>query len=697
MNGSEATDRSGSDISDGRGRPGPYVGPRPFRWADADRFFGRRLEARDVLSLWLADRVTVLHGPAAAGKTSLLQAGVLPLLSRQGGADVLPVGNLVHQAARPTAEQSEHNGYTLALLGGWAQLSEPVEPGTSIAEFLLARSPRISPAGEPYSILGAIDQFEGLFTAFPARHDERQAFMNELRTALEQVSALKLLLVVTDDQLATLSAYERQFAPYPFHYIRLEALKPENAIDAIRGPIANARVTFAPDVAEELVDRLRTVIYQDLAGESATIKNKLVEPLLLQIVCSELWSELPSDVGLVTLDDLRSFGDVNQALMHFYDAVIGEVELETGYSQERLRNWIESTFITEHGTRGSTSRGSMETAGLPNAVVDALEQRLVLTIEYRAQSIWYQLSQDRMIIPVREANRVWRSQHDIDAISEPAPATPMALRTAAEVARAEGNFGTAYRFVQRAVDAYRDSSDYRHLAYALVLKGDIALSEGDLTSAEESFQEALSTFSAVDDSNLTARILSALANVHFSAGDYGTAAELQRQAIDMRPTDVQALIGLGYALWYSGSPADAEITFAQALTWNAESAAALGGRGQVRAELREYAEALVDLDAALDLGLSPNEQVDAHSARALALAGLGRDEDARAALADARILAPDRARTLRRMAKIAALRDDRELALSEANRALAATPPLPPWDERDARRLVDNLRSASGS
>ena len=695
MNDLGAAGRSGSDNPEASGRPGPYIGPRSFRWADADRFFGRRLEARDVLSLWLADKVTVLHGPAAAGKTSLLQAGILPLLSRQGGADVLPVGSLVHQAARPTAAQSEHNGYTLAVLGGWAQLSEPVEPGTSIAEFLLARSPRISPAGEPYSILGVIDQFEGLFTAFPARHDERQAFIDELRIALDQVPALKLLLIVTDDQLAVLSSYERQLVPYPFNYIRLDALRPENAIDAIRGPIANTRMTFAPGVAEELVDRLRTVLYQDLAGESATIKNELVEPLLLQIVCSALWSSLPSDVQLVTIDDLQSFGDISQALSHFYDTIIDEVELETGYSQERLRDWIESTFITEHGTRGSASRGSVETAGLPNAVVDALEQRLVLTIAYRAQSIWYQLSQDRMIIPVREANRAWRSQHGIDAISEPTPATPTALRTAAEVARAEGNFGSAHRFVQRVVDAYRNSSDYRHLAYALVLKGDIALSEGDLASAEESFQEALSTFSAIDDSNLTARILSALANVYFAVGDFGTAAELHRQAIGMRPTDVQALIGLGYALWYGGSPADAEITFAQALTWNAESAAALGGRGQVRAELREYADALVDLDAALGLGLAPSEQVDAHSARALALAGLGRDEDARAALADARILAPDRPRTLRRMARIAALRDDRELALSEAERALAATPPLPPWDERDARRLVNNLRAAS--
>lgn len=694
MNGPGTPDRSGGDITDGRGRLGPYVGPRPFRWADADRFFGRRLEARDVLSLWLGDRVTVLHGPVGAGKTSLLRAGVLPLLSGQAGVDVLPVGSLVRQAARPTAAEPPHNSYATALLGSWAQLGEPVMQGTSVAEFLLSRPRRLSPTGESGSVLAAIDQFEELFNAFPARHGERQAFIDELKAALDQVPPLKILLVISDDQLATLNSYERQFLPYRFSYLHLDAMKPDNALEAILGPVTNADVAFAPGAAEELVDRLRTVKYQDLAGESATIRNELVEPLLLQIVCAQLWSSLPDGVELVTLDHLQSIGNVNQALARFYDTAIGEVETETGYPQDKLRDWIESTFITEHGTRGTASKGSVETAGLPNAVVDAFEERLVLTIEYRAQSVWYQLSQDRMIIPIREANRAWRAEHGLGVISEPAPATPAALRAAAEIARAEGNYTSAHRFVRQVVEAYRNSSDYRRLAYALVLKGDISLSEGDLRSAEESFQEALSTFSAFDDSNLTARILSALANVHFSAGDYGAAADYQRQAIGMRPTDVHALIGLGYALWYEGSPADAEITFAQALTWNAESAAALGGRGQVRAELREYADALVDLDAAIGLGLAPIEQVDAYSARALALAGLGRQDDARAALDEARILAPDRPRTLRRMAKIAALRHDRELALSEAERALAARPPLPPWDEFDARRLVDNLRTA---
>jgi tetratricopeptide (TPR) repeat protein len=545
-------------------------------------------------------------------------------------------------------------------------------------------------------VLAAIDQFEVLFTAFPARHEEREGFLRELREALDQVPALKLLLVISDEQLAPLSSCERQLSRYPFSYVRINALSTQGAIEAVEGPVAATSLTYAPGSAGELVDRLRTIVYQDFSGQTAMIMSQVVEPLLLQIVCTELWSSLPAGIESITVDDLHAFGDVNRAVASFYDVAVRQVQVETGQPEGTLRAWIESSFITEHGTRGTACRGSMMTAGMANAVVDALERRLVLATEYRAQSIWYQLAQDGMIIPVREANRAWRARRGLDVVSRPAPATPGALQAAAETALAEGDFASAHRFAQRAVDAYRELGDNRRLAYALVLQGDIARIGGDLASAEENLQAALSTFASIDDSNLTARALSALADVHFSGGDYQRAAEFQREAIDRRPTDVQALVGLGYALWYGGSPADAEVTFAQALTWDAESASALGGRGQVRAEMREYDDALADLDIALILGLAPVDEIDAQSARALALAGLGRGEDASTALAAARIQDPDRPRTLRRAARIAALRDDRTLAMGEVERALAATtPPLPPWDASDARRLLAALRAAS--
>ena len=190
-----------------------------------------------------------------------------------------------------------------------------------------------------------------------------------------------------------------------------------------------------------------------------------------------------------------------------------------------------------------------------------------------------------------------------------------------------------------------------------------------------------------------ARTLSAVADLRFLAGDYHEAAQYQRDAVDNLSTDVDALVGLGYAQWYGGSPADAEATFSRAIEWDAKAARAFGGRGQVLAEMNEYQQALTNLDPALDFGLPPAEEMDARSARALALTGLGRDPEADAELATARSQDPARARTLRRAGRIAAMRDQPAVAVDEVDKALRADPPLPPWDAADARRLLESLRA----
>ena len=58
----------------------PYIGPRPFTLAEADRFFGRRTEISALRALLYANRVVVLHAPSGAGKTSLVTAGLIPTL-----------------------------------------------------------------------------------------------------------------------------------------------------------------------------------------------------------------------------------------------------------------------------------------------------------------------------------------------------------------------------------------------------------------------------------------------------------------------------------------------------------------------------------------------------------------------------------------------------------------------------------------
>jgi len=550
--------------------------------------------------------------------------------------------------------------------------------------------------GGPYNILAAIDQFEELFTAFPARQEERTGFVEELAEALHEVPTLNLLLILRDDHLAELEPYERHFAPYPVTYVRLGPLDVESAQSAVTSPLVGTGRSFAPGVAEELVDKLRTTAYTDVLGDSAALREDWVQPLFLQIVCSQLWSSLSVDVEVIGFREIEIAGDVSQAMLRFYEDTIHEVHLESGESEERLRSWIESTFITERGTRGTAYRGISTTAEMPNAVADACAQRHLLTAERRAFATWYQLGQDRLIPAVQSSNRVWRARLG-RPISEPVyeGVTAATFRAAAEEAFGMGNYPNAHRLAQVAASRYESEGDERRLAQTLVLEGDIARAEGDLDTARESLREALSRFDILEDRNSTVRTLSALADVYVSAGDYSTAEDLQRQAVSRLPTDVEALIGLGYAQWYGGSAADAEATFTQVLSWNAGVGRALGARGQVRNELREYQSALVDLDQALAAGLSVVDEIDCRSARAVSLAGLGERVEAERELTRARSQGPRRARTHLRAGQVAAMLDRPEEAREELEEALRARPGLAPSEQDSALRVLETLVRAS--
>jgi hypothetical protein len=68
----------------------PYVGPRPFERGDKQRFFGRTAELRELVSLVIAHRLVLLYAPSGAGKTSLLNAALIPYLEREEQFEVFP-------------------------------------------------------------------------------------------------------------------------------------------------------------------------------------------------------------------------------------------------------------------------------------------------------------------------------------------------------------------------------------------------------------------------------------------------------------------------------------------------------------------------------------------------------------------------------------------------------------------------------
>ena len=69
-------------------RPNPYVGPRPYRAGET--IYGRERETSELLDILIAERIVLLYSASGAGKSSLLNAAILPKMAEQG-FQVLPI------------------------------------------------------------------------------------------------------------------------------------------------------------------------------------------------------------------------------------------------------------------------------------------------------------------------------------------------------------------------------------------------------------------------------------------------------------------------------------------------------------------------------------------------------------------------------------------------------------------------------
>ena len=62
----------------------PYKGLRPFAEADADDFFGRDEVAHAIRDALAVRRLVAVVGPSGSGKSSVVNAGLVPLLREEG-------------------------------------------------------------------------------------------------------------------------------------------------------------------------------------------------------------------------------------------------------------------------------------------------------------------------------------------------------------------------------------------------------------------------------------------------------------------------------------------------------------------------------------------------------------------------------------------------------------------------------------
>lgn len=381
-----------------------YPGPVPFEREQKTYFFGRGREIQDIGNLLLASDAVLLYARSGAGKSSLVNAGLVPFLEREGCSWTLArIGEALREEAQRVAAP---NIFSYQVLAGCVE-SQPLEGSpkhTSLRE-------RFSRPVEGECHVLILDQFEEVFASFPDRWRDREGFFCELAEALAANPKLRTLLVLREEYLASLNDYARLLPDQLGIRYHLERLTPARAKEAIERPMALTGRTFHPTATEALIDDLGKIAVHRREG-TQLVPGEFVEPVYLQVVCHRLEEQLDKDpeVREITTDHLRGLGDPEQALSEFYEGGIHDVVRRCGTREALLRRWFEQHLITAGATRGSVFQGEKQTGGIDNVVVSELQKARLVRTETRAGALWVELAHDRLIQPVRTANAKWRNQ-----------------------------------------------------------------------------------------------------------------------------------------------------------------------------------------------------------------------------------------------------------------------------------------------
>ncbi len=648
-------------------RPGaPYPGQRPFLPTDQDLFFGRGIESAALLELWQDNQVVLAVGPAASGKTSLLQAGVLPAL-RQKRAHVLPPGRLSYGSTFPAPALPRHNPYTLALLSSWSSGAPPTRlVDLTVSDFIRAHAQTLSG-----SLYAAIDQVDDLPVDSSPRSGYRDKFLAELPDAVRAEPGLHLLLLARED--AADAIFARLPAAARFD---LGALTRAGAMEAVAGPAVGAGRPFADGAAERLVADLQTSRIVVVDGAERRVQGDRVEPSLLQAVCARLWDALPSTTERITARDVRLFGDADKSLAAHCGRVIATVADDFDRQVAGVRRWLLRTFVTELGTRGTAYEGVVETAGVPNAIAQALEDRHLLTGAPRSGSRWYELLADRLIQPLREA---------VDEL--PPVIDPREYLAAAERALARGELDVAQRYAETTLRGSDD--DLRLHAETQSLLGNIAAERGESVEsakadAESHYRAAAEHFETLRDTPAVAAQLAAIGQMLIAQERPEAALDQLKSAIFRMPGDPVIQTDLALAFWQLGESRTAVAVLTTVLAKDGGNRVALRARGEILADLGEASQAMLDLDR-VTLEARPSTR----AARGLALAELGDRTSANVEVDEAVAEAPSNGAVLLHAARAKALNGDENAAEELAWRAVDATDPgLPPHHREVALQLA---------
>jgi WD40 repeat protein len=368
----------------------PYKGLASFMEDDAEWFFGRDAQVEIAATNLMSARITIFYGESGVGKTSLLRAGVVPLLRQEATRDVSATGR---------------EDFAVALHNRWQGDAIPELVETIRAAAVGAGSS--GPAGaEPHldEVLAAVtsaldsdlllifDQFEEWFLY----HSSGGATAgSDLVRAMGRVDLpVHYLISLRQDALAQLDRFKGRVPGLFDNLVRLRHLDRGGARLAIERPLEryNAghpgdEVEIEPDLVERVLDgvRMGAVVVGEqgqgvVRGNGRDAPSERIEAPFLQLVMTRLWDEeRTAGSACLRVETLETLGGAERIIRTHLDQTMEAID----HDHQTLAAEAFKHLVTPSGAKIAHSAGDLaEYTGAPAAdlehLLDDLARRRIL-------------------------------------------------------------------------------------------------------------------------------------------------------------------------------------------------------------------------------------------------------------------------------------------------------------------------------
>jgi formylglycine-generating enzyme required for sulfatase activity len=384
----------------------PWPGLLPFSEADWKFFRGREFESEMLYRRVERERLTIVFAPSGLGKSSLLQAGLFPLLRKE---NVLPVYiRLDFSQTKPDLTGQVKTAIVREAERANVEAPKP-EPKETLWEFMHRKDAEFwSMRHQILRPLLIFDQFEEVFTLGQRDRSRAQAtntFLTELadlveaRPPVQLKSRLemeppnkkdseaerfafdrhryKVLMSLREDFLPDLEGLGERMGSVAHNRFRLGRMNGVAALQVVN----QAPHIIAPDVAEKVVR------FVAASEQNEALVDLEVEPALLSVVCQELNSQR-QERRETRITEQTLEGSQKQVLADFYERSIADLS-------ESVCTFVEERLLTRRGFRNLVVyEEAISAPGVTEDDIEELVKRRLVRVEERGRLRLLELTHD---------------------------------------------------------------------------------------------------------------------------------------------------------------------------------------------------------------------------------------------------------------------------------------------------------------